>query len=217
VASIVAHELTPEGVRVRTLLDGARLDVSSAGWVPGSGDEQVALVLHLVALRDRQRLDGGRAILRWRWGPDAAEVRPIAGNGSFSPAWLLTSQGVFIEAENRSAPVETLELRSYPPGDGAMEATALTAPRRQSGPHGFGERRDGSLWLHWGERLALLGPGKPPRRLDLEPLLERGTEWADVAVYVAEPESIWFGLDGRQRGYSRVDLAEAERRSSEWR
>ncbi len=56
-------------------------------------------------------------------------------------------------------------------------------------------------------------PGEPARKFDLDSIVPRGMEWAGVAIYVAAPEALWIGLDGRGRGYARVDLADVERRA----
>jgi hypothetical protein len=109
-----------------------------------------------------------------------------------------------------------LDLQRYPP-KGQVQTTTLRALQKEPSPHGVGERGDGGLWVHWGDRLALLSPGKPPRAFDIDPLLPRGFEWAGANVYVETPETLWIGLDGRRRDFVRVDLTDAERRSSAWR
>ncbi len=79
--------------------------------------------------------------------------------------------------------------------------------------HGLGARKDGTLWLHWGDYLILFPKGKRPVRYNLEPMITRGFEWADAAVYQPKPEVLWVGLDGRVRDYVRVSLDEVEKRA----
>ena len=221
IAAIVAYEFAGDGVAQRILLSGEQADVSSALLVRGSDDARVALVLELVTRRGPQRAELGRSLLRWRWGHDETDYRILPRRGGSMSDWLLTSNGDFIELEHRRGgdwlDQDFLDLRRYPTGGGDVQTTSLGALQTRVEPYGLGERSDGSLWLHWGEHLALLSPGKPPRGLDLTPLLQRDTEWAGAHTYVKSPESLWIGLDGHGRGFVRVDLADAERRSSAWR
>ena len=221
IAAIVAYEFAGDGVTQRILLTGEQADVSSALLVRGSDDARVALVLELVTRRGPQRADLGRSLLRWRWGHDETDYRLLPRGGGSMSDWLLTSNGDFIELEHRRGgnrlDQDFLDLRRYPMGGGEVQTTSLGARETRVEPNGLGERGDGSLWLLWGEHLALLSPGKPPRGLDLAPLLLPDTEWAGAHTYVKSPESLWIGLDGRGRGFVRVDLAQAERRSSVWR
>jgi hypothetical protein len=131
------------------------------------------------------------------------------------PRWRLTRALDFVELTLRPGKPEYLEVHRYALG-GAEETTSLREQKRMSAPNGVGERQDGGLWLHWGDHLALLSPGRPPRSLDLDPLRPRGFEWAGAARYVERPESLWLGLDGRGRNHVRLDLAEAERRARAW-
>ncbi|WP_224360256.1 hypothetical protein [Hyalangium versicolor] len=111
---------------------------------------------------------------------------------------------------------DQLEIRRYL-AKGGEQSTTLTALRKLARPWGFGERADCGLWVHWGDHLGLISPGRQPISFDIDPLLQRGTEWAGTHTYVTTPESLWVGLDGRGRSYVRVDLAEAERRGKPWR
>jgi hypothetical protein len=218
VAAVVAYELGADGVRERTVLLGdlaEDLDVSSAAVIPGSDAERVGLVLQLTRRDGPRRLNGGRALLRWRWGEDGVDYRTLPGTSPLAPVWRLTRGGDFIELVLRQGRPEHLEVHRYALGGGET-TVSLREQRRMSQPHGVGERRDGGLWLHWGDHLALLSPGRPPRSLDLDPLRPRGFEWAGAARHVEEPEALWRGLDGRGRDHVRLDLAEADRRAGAW-
>jgi hypothetical protein len=48
-------------------------------------------------------------------------------------------------------------------------------------------------------------------------LLGRGWEWAGAHTYVPAPESLWVGLDGPGRNFSRLDFADLEKRARPWR
>jgi hypothetical protein len=221
IAAIVAYEFEGDGVTQRILLTGEQADVSSSLLVRGSDEKRVALVLELITRRGPQRQDLGRSLLRWRWGHDDTDYRILPRGGGSMSDWLLTSNGDFLELEHRRGgdrlDLDFLDLRRYPTGGGDVQTTSLGALQTRVEPYGLGERSDGSLWLHWGEHLALLSPGKPPRGLDLTPLLQPDTEWAGAHTYVKSPESLWIGLDGRGRGFVRVDLAEADRHPRPWK
>ena len=134
------------------------------------------------------------------------------------PVWLLSASGDFVEVVHRyDVAPERLEIHRHPLGTAPDQITTLGPLEHHPSPFGVGERSDGGLWLQWGARLALLSPGKPPRSYNLDPLMQRGWEWAGAHIYVKAPESLWVGLDGRGRQYVRIDLAEADRRGQPWR
>ena len=217
IRAIVAYEISGERVTQRTLLDGAHVDMSGAHPVYGSDDAHVGTVLDLVRRDGVRRLNGGRALLRWRWGDAQADYRPLPGNSALTPVWRITKTGDFVEAVHRyEGESQRLEIQRYPRGTGEPVVTSLRCLEPGASPMGLGERADGGLWLQWGERLALLSPGKPSRSFNVEPLMQRGWEWAGAHVYVASPESLWVGLDGRGRQFVRLDLADVERRSKPW-
>lgn len=223
IKAIVAYEIAGDRVTQRTLFTGDRVaeprDLSSVMMVRGSNDDAVALVFNLVERRGKMRLNGGRALLRWRRSDQTVDFRMLPGNSSLMPTWLLTSKAEFIEAQHIWDGQERIELHRYPyPPASGEQTTTLKAMDHRPSPYGIGERADGGLWLQWGDRLVLVPPGdKPARSYNLEPVMQRGWEWAGAHVYVKDPESLWVGLDGRGRQYVRVDLADAERRSQTWR
>jgi hypothetical protein len=69
-----------------------------------------------------------------------------------------------------------------------------------------------------GDHIALVNPGKPPRRFSIERYIERFTEWAGQAVYLASPECLWVGLEVRRsRDFLRVNFADIEKGATVWR
>ncbi|WP_407740927.1 hypothetical protein [Hyalangium sp.] len=221
IVAIVAYEITDSGIKKHTLLGGdgfgANVYLSQAALVRGSNDERLALVVRLTKNEGKLWPDGGRGLVRWRWGDAKGDYRPLPNHSSLGPQWLLTRDNDFIElVEHWDEKPDRLEIRRYL-AKGGEQSTSIHALRKMSQVYGLGERADGGLWLHWGDHLGLLSADQPPRSFDLDPLVQRGTEWAGATTYVKTPESLWVGLDGRGRSYVRVDLAEAEKRAKPWR
>jgi hypothetical protein len=218
---IVGYEITDSGIKKHTLLRGdgfgANVYLSGATIVRGSNDERLAMVVRFTKNEGRHWLGGGRGLVRWRWGDAKADYRPLPGHSGYVPKWLLTRNNDFLElTEHWDEEPDQVEIRSYL-AKGGEQSTRIKALRKMSSVYGLGERADGGLWLHWGEHVGLLSPGQPPRSIDLDSLVQRGTEWAGAAIYVTTPESLWIGLDGRGRSYFRVDLTAAEKRAKPWR
>jgi hypothetical protein len=221
ITSVVAYEITGSGIKKHTVLSGdgfgANVYLSEASLVRGSNDERLALVVRFTRNEGPRWLAGGRGLVRWRWGDAKADYRPLPGHSSLWPRWLLTRDNDFIElVEHWDEEPDRLEIRRYL-ANGGEQSTSIRALRKMAQVYNLGERADGGLWLHWGEHVGLLSPGQPPRSIDLDPLVQRGTEWAGAAIYVTTPESLWVGLDGRGRSYVRVDLAAAEKRAKPWK
>jgi hypothetical protein len=84
-------------------------------------------------------------------------------------------------------------------------------------PYSLGVRGTGGLWVHWGDQIVLLTPGKPPLGYNLEPFISRRTTWAGVSIYVDKPEALWVGIDGKGRDFIRLSFDELEKRSKPWR
>lgn len=206
IAALVAYELSGDGVRRKTLLTREQVELRNALWVRGSNDERLVLMLELV----RQ----GRALLRWRYGDEEASYRPLNPLEATSVS-LVTPTDEYIELRERDT---ALEVVRYPPegGEQVTSLPSLHGPDTQT--YGLGMRSNGALWLHWGDHLVLLTPGKPPRSFSIEKFLERRTEWAGADIYVqTPPESLWVGIDGRGRNFVRVGFDELEKRAKPWR
>jgi hypothetical protein len=220
ITEIVAYEITDAGVRRQTVLRGdgwgTGLYLSGALEVRGSDHQHLAMVVSFTRNEGKRWMDGGRGLVRWRWGQPAADYRPLPGHTSTTPRWLLTRNDDFVELVEHWGKPDRLEIKRYLAA-GGEQSTFLTAQLKMQSPHGLGERADAAgLWLQWGEHLALLPPGQPPRSIHLDALVQRGSEWAGAQAYVSTPEAIWVGLDGKGRSYVRVDLPTAERRSKPW-
>ncbi|HEY0781173.1 MAG TPA: hypothetical protein VGE98_01860, partial [Thermoanaerobaculia bacterium] len=222
ITEIVAYEITDAGVRRQAVLRGdgwgPGFYLAGATAVRGSDDQRVAMVVEFTKNDGKYWRGGGRGIVRWRWGQGGGDYRPLPGNTSTTPKWLLTRSDDFIElVEHWDPKPDRLEIKRYLAG-GGEQSTMLTALMKMASPYGLGERAGtGGLWLQWGEHLALLPPNEAPRSFHLDALVQRGFEWAGAHAYVSSPESIWVGLDGRGRSYARVDLGDAQRRSQIWR
>jgi hypothetical protein len=221
ITAVVAYEITDSGIKKHTVLSGdgfgADMYLSEAALVRGSNDERLAMVVRFTKNEGPRWLNGGRGLVRWRWGDAKADYRPLPGNGSLWPQWLLTRDNDFIElVEHWDEEPDRLEIHCYL-AKGGEQSTGIKALSKMAQVYNLGERADGGLWLHWGDHIGLISPGQPPRSIDLDPLVQRGSEWAGAATYVTTPESLWIGLDGRGRNYVRVDLAEAEKRAKLWR
>jgi hypothetical protein len=213
VASIVAYEFSQDGVRQKTLLTQEQAAMDNARLVSGSGAESPVLML------DLGRKD--RALLRWRYGDEKADYRPLPpaqGNtlpDDFGRMHLVTQAGEFIELREQGAELQI--VRHLPEGgERVTSLPPLKDPARKV--HAFGERSNGALWLHWGDFLVLITPGKPPRSYSIEPFLGRFTEWASANVYVRTPETLWVGMEIRAgRDFIRVSFEELEKRAKPWR
>jgi hypothetical protein len=213
IASIVAWQVAGKQAAQKTLHAAEKDEMHSASLVWGSDDTRVLIDVGLSG-----RFHGE---LRWRFGDSKPDWRVI-------PALLPShdfEQRLFGEEliDLRQGAAGTLELRRTGV-DGVERLTTLTplpdhdidvAP--DSTVHGLGLRAEGSFWLHWGNHLVLLPRDGPPRHVDLEPMLKRRNEWAGVAIYVAEPESLWVGIEiGAGRDFARLNFAELEKSAKPW-
>jgi hypothetical protein len=61
------------------------------------------------------------------------------------------------------------------------------------------ERKNGDLFLHRGDFLYLLPAGGPARIMPWAALGLSG-EWAGAAIYVADPEALWIGIESPRGG-----------------
>jgi hypothetical protein len=210
IAAIIAYEITGSGVKQKNLLTSAQAAMAAAYVVNGSNDERVVV---MVELDKRQR-----ALLRWRFGDDEPGYRPIPRPGPWDDLAVrafVTGKDEFIEVRNENSQLEI--IRHLPEGGEQVISLPGLLQQHDTTVHGLGLRGDGSFWVHWGDHLGLLSPGKPPRAFNLEPLLERKTEWGSADIYLEKPEVLWIGLElGAGRDFLRVDFADAEKRSQPW-
>lgn len=213
VRAVVAYELTEYGVKHTVLLHGADTPVSNARMIWGNTDEQVFLELSLGR--------NERAVLRWRPGQPKADIRPFPKFASFNERLFSTNSGDVLQLLNQHE--EALVIHRHTP-DGKQETIRVPASNDpdtiDSNLHALGMRKNGALWMYWGNFVLLFDREltRNPRAYSVEPLLTRRTEWADVAVYVQEPEVLWIGIEvGRGRDFVRVTFAEMEKRAKPWR
>lgn len=197
-------------------LKSYQVHLSSSLAVKGSSDDGIAVVVGLVQAQGRHRRNGGDVLLRWRWGQARPELRPLNDAETLSPEWLLTREGDFVEMRDGGDNGRSLVLRRYRAG-GGEEDLVFPQLEKLARAYGIGERKNGHLWVHYGDHLGLVGPDGGARSVNISSLLGRKTEWAGNHVYVAAPESLWIGIDGRGRDMARVDLAAAGRRAKKWR
>jgi hypothetical protein len=211
VGSIVAYEIAGDRATPRMLLDGAGRSPYRARLVRGSDDERIAVMLDVSAPK---RLE----LLRWRYGDASAQFRtlPAPANDDLTTLLITKKYGSQDELVELRRSDDRLELFRH--GAAAPEPIDTLGALRSTdtGLHGFGERPDGGLWLHWGDHLGLISPGQPPRAFSLRSLLPPHCEWGGD-VFIASPEQLWVGIDGRGRDYARVDLADVGRRARPWR
>lgn len=214
IAAVVAQEITDQGATLRTLLggEGDRYTVARPVFGDGRDEGRVAVTVGMSP--------GAPGLLRWRFGDRVGDFRSFP-------------RPLPLEAVLRQVGDELLDLRPQPGGalaihrlgaDGEERLTTLPPlPHRDPdvapdfAVYGVGGRRDGGLWVHWGNHLVLVPPVGAPRRYDLEPLLRRRNEWAGADVYVASPEVLWVGVEvGAGRDFVAVDLAAVERQARPW-
>lgn len=206
IAAIVAYEFTGNGLSRKTLLAREQVEVSEAVAVRGTHHERVVMKLKLNR--------GGRALLRFRYGDAKADYRPISpGDSRLS---LVTDTDEFIELREHYDG-SALDIVRYPPEGGEQVTTLPTLNDVDDKAYMLGMRGNGSLWVHWGDHIALLTPGRPPMGYSIEPLISRRTEWAGVDLYVDTPEALWIGIDGKGRDFVRLGFDEMEKRAKPWR
>jgi hypothetical protein len=211
-AAIVAYEFTGNGISRKTLLTREQAAMSEVATVRGSNHERVVLKLELSGRE--------RALLRFRYGDAKASYRPLPP--SEAKISVVTDTDEFIELRGDEY-ADSLEVVRYPP-EGGEQVTSLPAlhdvdieHQVDMKPYSLGVRGNGGLWVHWGDSIALLTPGKPPLGYNLEPFISRRTAWAGVSIYVGKPEALWVGIDGKGRDFIRLSFDELEKRSKPWR
>src|SRR6185503_5624082 len=206
VGSIIAYEIVGDRATWKTLLDGKALDLGRARLIPGSNDARIAIMLD--ASRPK-RIE----LLRWRYGEAGAQFRTLQNvSGDDASRLLITKTDELVEFRRGDG-----QLEIFRHGAGAPEPIATLGALQVAHAeiHGVGERPDGSFWVHWGDELGFLVPGKPPRGHNLAALVPRLSEWGGD-IYIPAPEQLWLGIDGRGRDYLRLNLADAEKRAKPW-
>ena len=207
IAAIVAYEISGDRATPKTLFDGAGIELQRARLVPGSDDDRIAVMLDA---GPPKRLE----LVRWRYGDPSAQFRtlPFPARDDLTTLFI-TKTDELVELRRGD---DRIELFRH--GAAALEPIATLGALQSTDLklHGFGERPDGGLWLHWGDHLGLVSPGKPPRSFALEASLPRRCEWASADIYVKAPEHLWVGIDGRGRDFTRVSFADVERRAQPW-
>jgi len=222
-ASTGCAQVAKSGDRLPDLFPGKfglknyQVRLSSSFGVRGSSDSAIAVVVGLVQVEGKQARHGGRALLRWSWGKGKADIRAMSESSSLNPVGLLTRSGDVVEMRDGGDNGRSLVLRRYR-ASGGEEDLLFPQLEKLAGASGIGERKNGQLWVHYGDFLGLVAADGSARSIDIGSLLGRKTEWAGNHVYVASPaESLWVGIDGRGRNLARIDLASAERRAKKWR
>jgi hypothetical protein len=199
-----------QGTSKRTLLSGSGRQISNANIIWGADPS-------LVVLRVDYR-DGGRDLLWWRSG-EAPVLHPLPGRFDYSEEYYVTRSGEVLQLVMEYR--KELRIRRLFP-DGREKMTVIPAPSERhqwnQTVYDVGQRRDGRIYLHWGDRLLLFGDDldQQPRAFEIETVLERKTEWSGATVYQPEPESLWVGLDGRGRNFVRVSFQRADKGAKPW-
>jgi hypothetical protein len=211
VRQVVAYELSDKGIKQTVLVHGPDMNLGNAQMIWGNRDERLFLELDLPK--------NERAVLRWKPGQPKADVQPFA-RFSFNERLFATSDGDVLRLLNDEEASLTIE-RHRP--DGKQQRILLPASHDPDiidyDVHALGIRNNGALWLHWGDFVFLFDRdmAKTPRAYSIESLLTRRTEWADVAVYVKEPEALWVGIEVRSsRDFVQLSFAEIEKGAKTW-
>jgi hypothetical protein len=187
--------------------------------VSGKSGDQRAVVVRYSVPREEWPARGRseRALLRFRYGAAGVDETVL-------PAWTtdavkrshLTEAGDYLEfvvTEKKELVIEILRR------DGARATWRVPSFRhedRDSAPdrevYGFGERRGGGSWLHWGDHVLLLREGQPPRAFGLARYLKPRGEWAGADAYTASPEGLRVGVDiGAGREFVEVSFGVIEK------
>lgn len=211
VSVVLAYQWGEGGVTWKILFDGRQTPLDNALTVfppPFSRRDGDPVVLELHFPKNE------RALLRWRPGDGNPVVRPLVKHG-FLEKLVATRSGDVLQVVDVD---RNLELRRYPADGAVPQLTSLPNPypgqRRETGVHALGERKNGDLYLHWGDELVLIPRNGHPSSYSLEPLMNRGNEWADADIYREDSEELWVGMEFKGgRDFARVHLADVVRKA----
>jgi hypothetical protein len=210
VGEVVAFVFDENGnAQRKTLLNGAELSVTNAHMVRGQKDAPLILRVEL------QRNE--RVLARWRPGDAKAEVRPITRSSHGEPRFYALASGDVVETNVDYDEGLTITRHGV---DGSRHVTAVPVladpDNYDHHVHGIGVRKDGRLWMQWGDHLLFFGRNADAalRTHNIESLLTRRAEWAGVDVYVPSQDVLWVGIDStRSRDFVRLDLADVDKRA----
>lgn len=208
-SAVIAWEIDGATVTKRTLLAGKGDEYGIARMLWGEDDDRFAIAIHGEVAGERNV----RQLLRWRGGETSGTLFPFEKRAGYG---RLLKSGTVVELYADGG--KGLEIRRHAANGWARTMTIAPFPHsdpdvvRDNSVHALRERKNGELLVHWGNHLVLVPSKGAPRAYDLEPLLKRRNEWAGVMVYVAEPESVWVGVEiGGGRDFLQVPLAEVEK------
>jgi hypothetical protein len=214
VAAVVADFFDADGnAQRKALLDGSEMEMINANVVWGEKSDTILLRVALPKNED--------VFVRFRPGVEKPDIWPLKGFSPYDDRNLhALANGEVLQVLHERDEGLTIIRHLL---DGTQQVTTVPEVRSRAdwdrNVRGFGVRRDGRVWVHWGRHLLLLGknPKDTPLDYDLEPLMARFTEWADVDVYHPARDALWVGLDRtRSRDFARVNLADAEKRAKPW-
>lgn len=184
-----------------------------ASLVPGSTAESLGVMVNFSDPINARNFAKQRALLRFAYNKTKVEQIPLP---SYTVEAVkrnhLTASGDYIEFIGLDEK-KVLSMEVHTPGRAAQVWELPVEPRRNMDAgsdgtvHGFGERADGSFWLHWGDRILLLSPRRTARAFDISNRLKQG-EWASADRYRANPEALTVGIDiGSGRTFIEVPFA----------
>lgn len=210
-AKVVAFEITEGRIVQRTLL--AQQEPPVEAFVPVRTEDPDTLAWELEHGRKE------RSLLVYTPGRGSVEHVALpdkTGYGdSFGRSLLRREPREVIFFETASG---ELELRHHPL-DGAAPYVTRLGPSKtwDHRVYGFGVRRGGALWVHWGDYLVQLDKRGRVSGYPLEPLLSRRSEWAGAAIYSEQTDSVWIGIEaGPGRNQARVRFARVDKRARPW-
>jgi hypothetical protein len=212
---IVTYEIQGDRAIRREIFhsDGEEYHLARLIW--GSKDDRLGVMV-----------EGGygeRFLLRWAVGREKADRASIgkghaweddrtwlAPNGDMIDTWLNDKHDLVLDRKHPSGGSDAVTLRSF------GFSNPDIAP--DWNVYAFKERKNGEMFLHWGDHIILFPKGKAPQAVNIEPLLKRRNEWAGADIYRADPEGLWVGIEvGAGRDFVHLDFADLERQAKPMR